>query len=191
MPVFSVRRPQLWATCSQHILGLSVASTKKKRVGAVIGERKRPRVHCDSAKATWWCVRATGLWTLRLSRLRYRIRGLRRHTKYNIRYQKSDSSRNIVVCARAGCPFRVYAVLSGNRKYVSVGHRCGRTLLCRWIIDAVALSMIEASHKTKKNYPRWWSLEEVEKRQLRMTDVKICLNNIYQACAWKHQTYHT
>jgi len=37
--------------------------------------------------------------------------GLNGHTKFNILYQKSDSSHNIVACARAGCPFRVYAVL--------------------------------------------------------------------------------
>lgn len=55
--------------------------------------------------------------------------GLSGHTKFNIRYQKSDSSRNIVVCAQAGCPFRVYAVLSSNKEYVSVAtvvdeHNC-------------------------------------------------------------------
>ena len=61
------------------------------------------------------------------------------HTKFNTRYQKSDSSRNIV-CSRAGCPFRVYAVLSGNKKY---------------FIDAVALHhrvtvSYQAAHKAKK-----------------------------------------
>jgi len=38
--------------------------------------------------------------------------GLSGHTEFNNRYQKSDSSRNIDVCARAGCPFRVYAARS-------------------------------------------------------------------------------
>ena len=55
--------------------------------------------------------------------------GLSGNTKFNIRYQKSDSSRNIVVCAEAGCRFRVYAVLSGNKEYVFVAtvldeHNC-------------------------------------------------------------------
>jgi len=46
--------------------------------------------------------------------------GLKGQIKFNFRYQKSDSTRKIVVCAHAGCPFRIYAVLSGNKEYVSV-----------------------------------------------------------------------
>ena len=37
-----------------------------------------------------------------------------RHTKFNTRYQKSESSRNTVACAQAGYHFPVYAVLSGK-----------------------------------------------------------------------------
>jgi len=55
--------------------------------------------------------------------------GLKGQIKFNFRYQKSDSTRKIVVCAHTGCPFRVYAVLSGNKEYVSVAtivdeHNC-------------------------------------------------------------------
>jgi len=55
--------------------------------------------------------------------------GLKGQIKFNFRYQKSDSTRKIVVCTHTGCPFRVYAVLSGNKEYVSVAtivdeHNC-------------------------------------------------------------------
>jgi hypothetical protein len=46
--------------------------------------------------------------------------GLKGQIKFNFRYQKSDSTSKIVVGAHAGCPFRIYAVLSGNKEYVSV-----------------------------------------------------------------------
>jgi hypothetical protein len=46
--------------------------------------------------------------------------GLKGQIKFNFRYQKSDSIRKIVVCAHAGCPFRIYGVLSDNKEYVSV-----------------------------------------------------------------------
>ena len=55
--------------------------------------------------------------------------GLKGQMKFNFQYQKSDSTRKIVVCTHTGCPFRVYAVLSGNKEYVSVAtimdeHNC-------------------------------------------------------------------
>ena len=110
--------------------------------------------------------------------------GLSGNTKFNIRYQKSDSSRNIVVCAEAGCPFRIYAVLSGNKEYVSVAtvldeHNCAgaapsqQTWLQRILPTTIPLSktttpqqIIDAVHciidslsairlpTKQRNYPR-------------------------------------
>jgi len=121
---------------------LSVASTKKM-VGVLIGERKQLRVHCDSTTAiSNMAMREDDRFVdLSLSRLRYRI-GASAGTPNS---KKSDSSRNIVVCARAGCPFRVYAVPSGNKSTspwpplwtnatVSVNYRCS----------------YQAAHKAKK-----------------------------------------
>ena len=67
---------------------------------------------------------------------------------------KSALSRNIFVCARAGCPFRVYVVLSGNKKYVSVAtvvdeHNCVGELPMLWHCIIESLPAIRA-HKAKK-----------------------------------------
>ena len=49
--------------------------------------------------------------------------------KINLRYKKSDSSRNVVVCAHDNCPFRTSATFSSTRQcvvVVSIGeeHNC-------------------------------------------------------------------
>ena len=49
--------------------------------------------------------------------------------KFNFRYKKSDSSRNVVVCAHDNCPFRISATYSSTRQcvvVVSIGeeHNC-------------------------------------------------------------------
>ena len=49
--------------------------------------------------------------------------------KFNLRYKKSDSSRNVVVCAHDDCPFRISATFSSTRQcvvVVSIGeeHNC-------------------------------------------------------------------
>ena len=46
--------------------------------------------------------------------------GFKGQIKLSFGYQKSDSTRKIVVCAHAGCPFRIYRVLSNNKDYVLV-----------------------------------------------------------------------
>ena len=89
MPVFSVRQPRLlWATSSHRILGLSVVSTKK-RVGALIGERKRQRVHCDSTTAISNMVMREGDRFVDFKAFKAVIQdsGLSGHTKFNMRYQ--------------------------------------------------------------------------------------------------------
>ena len=40
--------------------------------------------------------------------------------KFTFRYQKSDKTRNIAVCAHADCSFRVYAAMNRNRGMVEV-----------------------------------------------------------------------
>ena len=45
--------------------------------------------------------------------------------KFNFRYKKSDSSRNIVVCAHDDCPFRVSATYSSTRQCVVVASTGG------------------------------------------------------------------
>ena len=40
--------------------------------------------------------------------------------KFTFRYQKSDKTRNIVVCAHVDCSFRVYAAINKDRNMVKV-----------------------------------------------------------------------
>ena len=38
--------------------------------------------------------------------------------KFSFRYEKSGKARSIVVCAHAGCFFRVYAAMNKGRPYI-------------------------------------------------------------------------
>ena len=99
--------------------------------------------------------------------------------KFNFRYKKSNSLRNIVVCAHDDCPFRVSAIYSSTRQcvvVVSIGGKhncigagqigCGPSSQQTWLqrILPTSLSIIDLLHSLWcKNMDLRFRHQEAEK----------------------------